>query len=222
MDDQVKKAFFAIAEFVEEVGSVFEDRNSKPLVLYRRLFEKTGVTNKAFIMKSYNAFKAFTAEYKDAILQRDVNTFRNKTIFYREESPVIGVPIGKVFLWASSNEKEVIWNHLLVILETTNPNSGAIEELEKLNNKLSLDNSKEGKFVQDVMAELESSVGSDVDNPMEAIMSLMQGGFMNKLMESMQTGVDDGEIDINKLMGAAQSMLGAATTPSIEDVTEEE
>lgn len=44
-------------------------------------------------------------------------------------------------------------------------------------------------------------------NPMETINNLMQSGVFNELITGMQSGLSDGSLDMNKLMGSVQGMM---------------
>ena len=72
-------------------------------------------------------------------------------------------------------------------------------------------NSKEGKFINGIMTKTQNAVKNiQTDDPMKAIMGLMQSGVLTDLMGGLKAGVEGGEMDPNKLMDAMQGMLASA------------
>ena len=73
-------------------------------------------------------------------------------------------------------------------------------------------NSKEGaetNFLAGVIDKFEKEVDTDSNDPMQAISGLMQSGMITGLINDMHQGMQSGELDIGKLMGSVQGMIGA-------------
>lgn len=208
LDERTLIGYNAIADFLEDIGAAFEDKKNKPLARYRRLAESTGITNKAWVHKNFTIFKTFTATHRLSIVNKDESAFDRVNIVYKDDAPKISLPLGKIFKWATPDEKRVIWKHLLTILEITNPDSGARDVLQEFREKEGASN--EEAFLQNVMGRLEDQVGNTpTDNPMAAVMNMMSGGFMQSLMGDMQSGVESGDLDLGKLMGTVHGLLGS-------------
>jgi hypothetical protein len=65
----------------------------------------------------------------------------------------------------------------------------------------------ETNFLTDIIDKVESHVDPNA-NPMEAVSSIMQSGIFTDLIGGMNQGLSDGSLDIGKLMGAVQGMVG--------------
>ena len=66
----------------------------------------------------------------------------------------------------------------------------------------------EDDFLSNIMNKVESSVDPNTDNPTAALGQIMSGGLMTDLMGSMTSGMQDGSLDLGKLMGSLQKMVG--------------
>ena len=58
------------------------------------------------------------------------------------------------------------------------------------------------------MTKVESSVDPNTSDPSAALGQIMSGGLMSDLMGSMTSGMQDGSLDLGKLMGSLQKMVG--------------
>ena len=65
----------------------------------------------------------------------------------------------------------------------------------------------ETNFLTDIIDKVEAHVDPNA-NPMEAVSSIMQSGVFTDLIGGMNQGLSDGSLDIGKLMGAVQGMVG--------------
>ena len=61
-------------------------------------------------------------------------------------------------------------------------------------------------FLSDMIGKIEKNVDSNA-NPMEAISSMMSSGIFNDLIGGMGSGIEDGSLDLGKLMGTVQKMV---------------
>jgi hypothetical protein len=58
------------------------------------------------------------------------------------------------------------------------------------------------------MSKVENSVDPSSTNPADALSQMMSGGMMTDLMSSMTGGMQDGSLDLGKMMGSLQKMVG--------------
>ena len=61
-------------------------------------------------------------------------------------------------------------------------------------------------FLTNIIDKVEQNVSPD-DNPMQAISSIMKSGVFQELISGMGNGLQNGTLDLNKLMGTVQSMV---------------
>ena len=67
---------------------------------------------------------------------------------------------------------------------------------------------KEEKFINNLMDKVKNKINpNEIKNPMEAVTSIMSSGLLNDILQSMDSSVSNGELDLNKLMGTVTTMF---------------
>jgi hypothetical protein len=195
-------SFIAIKDFVEALASCFPTRN-RPLALYARLIGKTSIENIEPVEKHIQCFRKFCIANESQISNKDCE-LKEWTIRYSER---VYIDMKMVFNFADSDEKSIIWRHLLTLSALLHPEGNAREIL-----KSSGAVGKEADFIGNIMNKIENfstqSDGKDDNNPMAFISNILQSGVFNQLVGGMGEGMESGELDLGKLMGIAKSMIG--------------
>lgn len=224
MDETTFKTFSAINNFVSSLNDVFGD-NNKPLALYNRLISKTTIRDVEPVKKHINVFEKFLSNYKTDL---EKGTLPSNAQIKYSERVFIDLPN---FLKKSDKETlEVIKQHLYTIGVLVSPTEENLEKLEKVSSKQKkssqpnpfsdmlkgVDTStKEGEFVNDIMSSISESMGSiDQNNPMSAVASIMSSGLLQKMTGGLQSGVENGDMDIGKLFQTIQSITGSMMAQS--------
>ena len=125
----------------------------------------------------------------------------------------------EIFKYADDDTAQVIWKHLLVIMNSLNPSSHTMDILKKsLEEK-----SNESEFLNTIVEKIEKSVDPNATDPMSAIMGMMTSGVFTDLVATMNTGMQDGSLNMNKLFGTVQSMMttmsGTSNMPDLSSLT---
>lgn len=208
MDDTTLIAFKAIASFINDLSEEFGKRQ-KSLLLYGRLIQKTGIVHEKPILKHLDAFRSFCVSNREAIQIQDKNKLVQTRIVYSDN---VYVDVSHIFNMADKETSEIIWRHILTISAILDPANNAkqilMESIEQ--KKQSGEGSHEEEFLTNLINKVESSIDPSAvsDNPMQAVSSLMSSGIFTDLIGSMQSGLSNGNLDINKLLGSVQSMMG--------------
>ena len=205
MNDTSLVIFKAITNFVNELGEVFS-KQYKPLRLYQHLLNKTQVGHETAIMKHIDAFREFCVENRDAILNRKVEDVKSHIIRYSKKV-YINIPFVFGLAEDDNDTKDVIWQHLLCISALVDPTGKAKEILRK-----TVEEGKSGvnetEFLSNIISKVEGAMGSNNGgNPMDSVGSIMNSGLFTELVGGMQNGLQNGQLDIGKLMGAVQGMV---------------
>ena len=201
MDSQVLKSFQYIVKSVEDLSTEFGPKQHS-LVLYNRLLAKTKITHTDSIMKHNQAFFDFFLKNEDAVLKKDTSLLKDPVIMYSKK---VNIKIDEIFKMADNETTQIIWKHLLVIMNNVNPNAKSMELLKKsLEEK-----SNEGEFLNNLVQKIEKSVDPNTTDPMAAIMGMMSNGVFTDLISSMNNGMQNGSLDIGKLFGTVQGMMGS-------------
>jgi len=188
------KAFKAIADFVTCLGDAYGDK-FKSLQLYCHLIKKTTLMHKKPILKHINAFKEFCIKNRENIEKRDAENFVKKQIIY---SLKVFIDIPKIFAVADAGEKRLIWQHLVNISFVLDPAGTAKKALNK--------GGRENEFLTNIINKVEANVDPNAD-PMKAVTDIMQSGVFTELVGTMGSGLENGDLDLNKLLGSVQSMV---------------
>ena len=194
--------FKAISNFVKELNEVFS-KEHRPLKLYEHLLKNTTLEHEKIINKHIEAFKKFCVDNRDAIMNNDIKKITTSKIVYSNR---VFINIHEIFKLADKETQNIIWKHLLTISALVDTMSKAKQILREQSEN-DTNKTQEVDFLTNIISKVEENVDSK-SNPMEAISSIMQSGVFTELIEGMGDGLQNGSLDINKLMGSLQGMLG--------------
>lgn len=194
--------FKAIANFTTDLGDVFSEKH-RPLKLYTHLINKTTIAHDKAIQKHIEAFRSFCVANRDAISSKKSDSFVKKKISYSKR---VFINMIEIFNYSDQETSTVIWNHLLTISALVDPSGEAKKILKNQASKSG------GGGEMDFLSDIFSKVGQNIDsksssNPMEAISSIMKSGIVQDIFSGMGNGMQDGSLDLGKLMGTVSSMM---------------
>lgn len=201
---RVNKIFPLIASFVSDAEECFGNTQHS-LRLYNRLLTKNVNTDQERL-EHVSIFSKYVQDNYQAILTKDAKKLTSDVIFFSKK---INIKLGEIFKKADNDTTEAIWRHLLVISTAVDPSSDAMNVLKKSMEE----KSNEGNFLTNIMNKIQTGVDPNVNDPMSAIMGLMSSGVLTELMSSMSSGMSNGQLDVSKLFGLVQGMIGQFTQP---------
>jgi hypothetical protein len=192
--DSVLLAFKAISNFADELVTEFSKYNS--VKLYAHLLKKTTLAHEKPIEKHYQSFRKFCLKNRKALEGRDHDLLNPRDIVYSKK---VFIPVYQILKEADSSVQKVIWQHLLLISAYVDPAGKA---------KIILKENKNGEsdFLKNIIDKVEKNVPENA-NPMEAVSSIMQSGVFQELVGGMNDGLQNGSLDLGKLMGSVQNMV---------------
>ena len=194
-------AFKAITTFSNELNENFgSNKQNHSLKLYDRLISKTSLSHDKAIKKHIDSFRTFCIDNRDGILSKDIKKFVSSKVEY---STKVYIDFISIFNLADKETTDVIWNHLLTISALLDPSGNAKEILKKNKNHVT-----EADFLTDIINKVESHVKPD-SNPMEAVSTILSSGVFTDLISGMNNGIQDGTLDLGKLMGTVQTMCSS-------------
>lgn len=191
--------FKAISNCVKDLGESFKT-NQRSLLLYKHLIEKTTIMHEEPIKKHINAWKVFCLNNSKAILDTDFSKLQGKV----EYSSKVVLDFKEIFSIATKSEQKIIWQHLLNIHAFMDPSSRAKELLKKQMES----GGKEDEFLHNIINKVESQV-DPMANPMDAVGSIMKSGIFSDLVEGMNSGINDGSMNMGKLLGSVNKMVAS-------------
>lgn len=197
--------FKSISNFVSDLVTCYGTK-LQTLRLYKRLLEKTTIADEEPIKKHINAFRKFCVANRNAIMDKDPKKVKESIVKYSDR---VFIDMSSVLDIASDDEKSVIWQHLLTISALVDPlgNSKAKELLRKQMAKSGGEN--EADFLSGLIGKVSESVGEDEKDPMKAMSGLTESGVFAEIVGGLGKGLESGQLDVGKLLGAVQGMVGA-------------
>jgi hypothetical protein len=198
------KLFSQIVNFVESVQENY-GQEFYELKLYNLLLENTGLIHIDQRKKHVDIFREFLDVNKMCILTQDLSIMKQDRIIYSDK---IFLNIKAVFELANEEDKDVIWEHLLVLLAMTSPDKKAQNVLALKTPKQTV---KEDNNFQNIFENLtEQMKNTDLNqtDPMQFVGNIMNSGIMNDIFNSMPKMDGDGEsIDFNAMMQSFQQVM---------------
>ena len=189
--------FKAITTFISQLNEIFgSDKQNFSLKLYNRLISKTTISHDKAIQKHIDIFKDFCTTNRDGLLNKDIKKIITHKIIYSDK---VYIDFSNIFKRADKETTSVIWKHLLTISALVDPAGNAKEILKNSPDNIEAD------FLTDIINKVETHVSPGA-NPMEAINSIMSSGVFTELISGMNSGIQDGKLDLGKLMGTVQKM----------------
>ena len=131
-------------------------------------------------------------------MQKNVDLFTNHIISYSNN---VFINIKHLLSIADEDNKEAIWKHLLTIsaVVITN-NQEALSLLKKSNS--STNQGQEHNFLHEIIETVEKNIDVAESNPNDAISKMMSSGALNGVIGDMTKSMEDGNLDIGKLMNS--------------------
>ena len=202
-------AFNAIFSFINDIGDIYNNKQ-KSLSLYYRLINKTKFNNTLAIKKNIDIFKQFIEKNNQAIINKNIDLFNKNTIVYSDNVFINIVHLLKIA--KQDGNEDCIWQHLTTILAIIDPSKGAKKLLKDPKESINIksDGSSESNFLKDIVDKVETNI-DPTQNPAQALSSVMSSGVLTDLMTSMTQGMENGNLDLGKLMGSVQSMVSQVT-----------
>lgn len=204
--------FKTINDFVKELAEHFGVQMHS-LKLYDRLLEKTTLSHDKFIDKHISLFRNFCYNNRDMILNKDYKRL-SKTESKIEYSEKVYIDFVKLFQFADKDSRTVILDHLLAISALVDPTAKAKDILR--NN----DKSKETDFLTDIIEKVEENVNLKSSNPIEAVSSLISSGVFTDLLTNMNAGLQDGSLNLGKLVGTVEKLCNSMAPPGTDGTPE--
>jgi hypothetical protein len=192
--------FNAITGFVAELNWAF-GKQQHSLALYSRLIEHMNLSNTNAIKKTVDSFNSYISKNQSAIEAREEGKLSSDKIMYSDRVYINLTPLFRI---ADAETKGAMWRHLLTIYGVLYPDSQAKDILRKIN---TTEKTSESALISDMVNKIVPHLNTEETNPMQAIMGLMSSGVFTELIGSMQKGMDEGNIDMNKLMGQVTTMF---------------
>lgn len=194
MTDYNLLTFKAITSFVNDLSEIFSADNHE-LKLYQHLINKTTISHEKAIEKHIEAFTSFCIKNREAIVAKD----HSKLIDDIRYSDKVFIDIQSILESTDKETANVIWKHILTISAFVDP-SGRAKEILRQNS------SNESNLISDIINKVEENVDLNHTNPLDAVSSIMNSGLFTDLMVGMNSKLQDGSIDVGKLMNTVQQL----------------
>lgn len=197
-------AFQTISEFVSSIHGYYADNPTYSFVhslkLYYRLVSKTTFVEDINILRHVQVFRQFCISNRDQIRSKSA-LFSPSRVEFTEK---IYVDMNSVFKHADTETIGTLWEYLMTISALLDPENKTKELLQDLKSK----NGKEGEFIGNVLETMCNDISpSDTANPMSMITNIMSSNVFSTLMNTMNSNVENGQMDMTKLMGSMMHLI---------------
>lgn len=210
MSSEQTSIYAKILSFVNEVKNAFTD---EPIQLYYKLLKHTSISNTDAIIKHNEIFKKWILTNSVAIKDNNIKDCTEEGITF---SARVYIPIKKIAISADKDTYDALCTHLQLLLFQFQPS-------EDLANALISHESKpsgESEFINNFMTKIETNFkDKQFNNPMEAMMDMFSSGVFTELVDTMKEGVTNKSLNLNKLLGDVQGMVGTMS-PNAPDLTQ--
>lgn len=215
IDNTSLTIFRAIVEFVSAINESF-GKNHKPLRMYNRLIDQTTIKHEGPIKKHIEAFREFCVNNREAITEKKYGKILYPRISYSEH---VYINMETIFKHADRETTEVIWSHILTISAMVDPTGRAKKVLQesKANNSSA---ANETNFLANIINKVEENVDINA-NPAQAMSSILSSGIFNDVIQGMGAGLQDGTLDLGKLMGSVNSLVAGLDTEGLDPETQQ-
>lgn len=202
MENRKWKALKAIHNLASSLKDAFP--KEMPILLYERLLSKIGPNDEVAIDAQINVFNKFFEKYSGEILEGKSLPEGTKIAYNTK----IFIDISSQMSRLDNEETKTINSHLLTIYAILEPKGMALDKLEKCAQDLPINKeTNEGQFLSNIFDSAKSMLGEgSQENPTAAIMGIMQS--FPAILSSLQSGVNNGDLNPQKLFGEMQNTLG--------------
>jgi hypothetical protein len=191
--------FKAITNFTNNLSEIFSDEQHS-LKLYCHLINKTTLAHDKAIKKHIKAFREFCISNRESITTKNSKKLNLTKVEY---SCNVYINFEYIFDISDRDTQKNIWEHLLVISALVDPAGKAKELLKK-------SPCNETDFLSEIISKVDN-IDPD-SNPMDVISNMVQDGTLTDLIGGMSKGLQDGSLDLTKLLGTVQNVVSDLDT----------
>lgn len=204
-------SFQTILEFITSLQDYYgTDKHPavRPLNLYHRLISRMSFRDDELILRHINVFKNFCVSNREQIRTQNSELNVKKIEF----SDRIYIDMGYILNKSDADSTNAVWEYLLTISAYVDPENKTKELLQQLRENT---NSNEGNFLANMIETMSTQLpsggggggGGGDGNPLALIGSLMNSDLIGNLMGSMNSNLENGNLDLGKLMGTMSGLI---------------
>jgi hypothetical protein len=202
MSDENLRIYSKILAFVSDLKNVAAD---EPVQLYYKLLKKTPIGNTNAIARHLQIFKEWCSANKEAISSGDLSKLSDSGVGF---SKTVFIPVKTIALSNDSDTAKAIIKHLQLIQYLFDPSSNP-DIVTALTTQSAAPAQNEGQFIDNFMSKIEKNFADkEFSDPMSATMHMLSSGIFNEMVDSLTNGVNEGNLDLNKLLSGVQGMMG--------------
>lgn len=205
--DNIVFLFKCIVNFIHDLNELYGE-DQKSLQLYNLLMEKTGIVHQEPIKKHIKIFYDFCKENEDAILEKNVENMKQWKIVYSDK---VFIDLESIYNESDEENRQILWQHFITLLAILIPTSRAKEilSLQKKEKQQQGSETHEEDFLSNIIQKVSSSINvEDNNDPTKMMSNLMSSGIFSELVDDMNNGFNNGDLDLGKMMSSLQGVMG--------------
>jgi phage-related tail protein len=205
--DNIVFLFKCIVNFIHDLNELYGEEQ-KSLQLYNLLMEKTGIVHQEPIKKHIKIFYDFCKENEDAILEKNSKEIKQWKIIYSDK---VFIDLESIYNESDEENRQILWQHFITLLAVLIPTSRAKEilSLQKKEKQEQGTETHEEDFLSNIIQKVSSSINvEDNNDPTKMMSNLMSSGIFTELVDDMNNGFNNGDLDLGKMMSSLQGVMG--------------
>lgn len=204
MSERLVVAVNAIGEFVGVLSEEFP--NEKPIVGYERILQKTGVRNKTAMQKHREEFSQFMAKFGAKLDEKSyLEIPETERISYSSDRYI---PIGKILRNSDSDNRSVIFEHLLSIRALVSPQKPAASGNNNILDEAMKEAKQLGKnLLQSGKLDVNKFKGQSDTKSIKEFAPIVLNEFLNSgAFDRMMEKTSEGNLDMSSIIQFMQKM----------------
>ena len=112
---------------------------------------------------------------------------------------------------SDEENREILWQHFITLLAVLIPTSRAKEllSIQKKQKQEQGSETNEEDFLSSIIQKVSSSINvEDNNDPTKMMSNLMSSGIFSELVDDMNNGFSNGDLDLGKMMSSLQGVMG--------------
>ena len=205
--------FSAITDFISCIAETYANSGKfHELELYQVLIENTRIVHKEQINHHISLFRDYFRNNMDCILEKDLTKLSDSNIQYSEK---VYINLKSIVDISTDDDKKIILEHMMVLVALLCPEEERVMDIIKKATTTSSSPATGSNLFETIFKQVNDSIansGGDDENPMALLGNLLQSDFMNNIVDSIGSNLENNNnLDLSDMMQSLTGMISSVT-----------
>lgn len=206
--------FGSIVDFVLALKDLYGDTFYE-LKLYSLLLENTGLIHEEQVEKHISIMESFLVANKESLPDKKIELLKEECLCFSDK---IFINIKSILEMASSDNREIIWEHLYSLFALICPKDNILNQIVQKSVSRSI---KEDNIFQKMFETFKDVMPSDanegnMENPLDMVSKLMEGDMMKNMVSTLSNSLGNTESgatpsEFSQIFQGITGMMGELT-----------